>query len=383
MAATALSISRGAIPSVNDWRDQIRVWDRGVRHVGLDFERSWGAVGTTVGTGRSPRIGRGDRFRKGRVRRGTAAEARTDCKSEASLGDVPINFRYGKMLREVSSWGIGGPAKLFVEVTTPSEMATVLRYCTSHDLRWFVVGKGSNCLFDDRGFDGCIILNRIDFLENLGMGRYRVGSGYAFNMLGVQCSREGYSGLEFAGGIPGTVGGAVYMNAGADGQETGDVVQNVEIVTTSGVSCSLSRDAGELKFEYRTSPFQKMRDSAVIVAATFELQPSPDSRQRQRMYLERRKRTQPVSERSAGCVFRNPGAGCQSAGALIEQAGLKGAAIGGARISEKHANFLINGGGSKSHDMQALIALVKEQVHKKFGLWLEDEVLYIPYSHDN
>jgi UDP-N-acetylmuramate dehydrogenase len=89
-----------------------------------------------------------------------------------------------------------------------------------------------------------------------------------------------------------------------------------------------------------------------------------------------------VSERRVGCVFRNPGAGCQSAGALIEQAGLKGLAVGGARISEKHANFLINGGGSKSHDMQALIALVKEQVHQKFGVWLQDEVLYVPYSQD-
>lgn len=90
-----------------------------------------------------------------------------------------------------------------------------------------------------------------------------------------------------------------------------------------------------------------------------------------------------MSERSAGCVFRNPGAGCQSAGALIEQAGLKGVSIRGARVSEKHANFLINGGGSKSHDIQALIALVKEQVHKKFGLWLQDEVLYVPYSQDD
>lgn len=90
-----------------------------------------------------------------------------------------------------------------------------------------------------------------------------------------------------------------------------------------------------------------------------------------------------MSERSAGCVFRNPGVGYESAGALIEKAGLKGVAIGGARISEKHANFLINGGGSNSHDMQALIALVKEQVHRKFGLWLHDEVLYVPYSQES
>jgi len=92
------------------------------------------------------------------------------------------------------------------------------RYCQNHNIPWFVVGKGSNCLFDDRGFDGCIILNRINFVEVLGSGVYRVGSGHAFNILGMLCSRDGFSGLEFASGIPGTVGGAIFMNAGADGQ---------------------------------------------------------------------------------------------------------------------------------------------------------------------
>lgn len=92
------------------------------------------------------------------------------------------------------------------------------RYCTNRDIKWFVVGKGSNCLFDDRGFDGCVILNQVTFLKNLSLGMYYVGSGYPFNQLGIQCSRAGFSGLEFAGGIPGTVGGAIYMNAGADGQ---------------------------------------------------------------------------------------------------------------------------------------------------------------------
>ncbi len=92
------------------------------------------------------------------------------------------------------------------------------RYCQNHNIPWFVVGKGSNCLFDDRGFDGCIILNRINFVEVLDSGVYRVGSGHAFNILGMLCSRDGFSGLEFASGIPGTVGGAIFMNAGADGQ---------------------------------------------------------------------------------------------------------------------------------------------------------------------
>ncbi|XP_024383863.1 uncharacterized protein [Physcomitrium patens] len=379
MAVMSLYTSRGFHPSLTDWRNHSRFWEGRVEHVELGYELS----GRCFGASRSIACTRWCRTvvscDSGRASRGISAGAG---QAEVDSGAHPVKFRYDVMLSEVSTWGIGGPARIYAEVSTPDELATVLRYCTCHNVRWFVVGKGSNCLFDDRGFDGCVILNRINFLEKLGTGRYRVGSGYAFNTLGVQCSRDGFSGLEFAGGIPGTVGGAIYMNAGADGQETGDVVQNVEILTTSGVSHSLSRDAGELKFDYRFSPFQKMSDFSVIVAATFDLQPNSDAKQRQRIYLERRKRTQPVTEKSAGCVFRNPGAGCQSAGALIEQAGLKGVAIGGARVSEKHANFLINGGGSKSQDVQALIALVKEEVHKKFGLWLQDEVLYIPYNQE-
>lgn len=202
MAVSSMSFARGAHP--NCGKSHSRSWEGQVRLAKFDFEQSCRPL-----TIWSPCL----ESAKGR-------QTSVHCKVDSAFGDDLPNFGYGKMLSEISSWGIGGPAKMFVEVKTPTEMASVLRYCTSNDVRWFVVGKGSNCLFDDRGFDGCIILNRIEFLERLSTGLYRVGSGYAFNMLGVQCSREGFSGLEFAGGIPGTVGGAVYMNAGADGQET-------------------------------------------------------------------------------------------------------------------------------------------------------------------
>ncbi|CAK9192480.1 unnamed protein product [Sphagnum troendelagicum] len=293
--------------------------------------------------------------------------------------DVP-SFSHGKLLSEISSWGIGGPAKLYLEVHDPPQLASALRYCQNHNIPWFVVGKGSNCLFDDRGFDGCIILNRINFVEVLDSGIYRVGSGHAFNIFGMLCSCDGFSGLEFASGIPGTVGGAIFMNAGADGQETADVLQSVEIVTSSGDWCTLSKEREELAYSYRTSPFQKMKHVAAIVAATFQLTPCPNARQRQKLFLDRRRRTQPVAERSAGCVFRNPGTGCESAGALIDAAGLKGMSIGAARVSEKHANFLVNDGAARSQDMQALIALVKKQVYEKLGVQLQEEVQYVPCS---
>lgn len=149
----------------------------------------------------------------------------------------------------------------------------------------------------------------------------------------------------------------------------------MEIVTTDGSKHLLLREG--LSYSYRTSPFQKLQGFAAIIAATFELKPSSSCREQQKTYLERRKRTQPVRERTAGCVFRNPGSGSQSAGSLIEQAGLKGVAIGGAKVSEIHANFLVNMGGSRSKDIISLISLVKEQVRLKFAIDLEEEIIYV------
>ena len=159
------------------------------------------------------------------------------------------------------------------------------RHCCRHSVQILVIGKGSNCLFDDRGFNGCIILNRIDFIERVGPGAYRVGSGYPFNRLGMQCSKEGFSGLEFAGGIPGTVGGAAFMNAGANGQESADTIENVSIITMDGSHRVLNRS--ELAFGYRRSCFQQMEDMAAIVAVAFKLTPSVSAMEWQRTYLER------------------------------------------------------------------------------------------------
>lgn len=135
------------------------------------------------------------------------------------------------------------------------------------------------------GFDGCVILNRIEFLEKKEPGIYRVGSGFRFNRLGVQCSNEGFTGLEFAGGIPGTVGGATYMNAGANGQETANAIRSVEFVTRDGKFLTFSRT--DLVFRYRSSPFQVMEELAAIIAVTFELQHSGSAKRRQHEYMKR------------------------------------------------------------------------------------------------
>eukprot|EP01018_Ginkgo_biloba_P027424 Gb_39612 [translate_table: standard] len=289
-----------------------------------------------------------------------------------------LHFIKGKLLSELSTWGIGGPAKYFVELHNETQLLSALRYCCKHNLRFFIVGKGSNCLFDDHGFDGCVMLNRIDFVQKINPAIYRVGSGHAFNQLGLQCSKDGFTGLEFASGIPGTVGGAVFMNAGADGQDTAEVLKSVEVVMIDGRRKVLERT--ELAFSYRKSPFQGMQDFAAIVAATFELLPFSSSRQRQKTYLERRKKTQPIGERTAGCVFRNPTTTSLSAGAIIEQAGLKGVMLGGAKVSEVHANFFVNAENSSSAEMHSLIKFVKEQVRQKVGIELQEEILHVPYK---
>jgi UDP-N-acetylenolpyruvoylglucosamine reductase len=140
-------------------------------------------------------------------------------------------------------------------------------------------------LFDDLGFDGCVILNRIEFLEKKEPGMYTVGSGFRFNKLGVKCSNEGFTGLEFAGGIPGTVGGATYMNAGANGQETAHSIHSVDIVTKDGQFHRLNRT--DLNFGYRSSPFQDMQELAAIIAVTFKLEQSESAKRLHYEYMER------------------------------------------------------------------------------------------------
>ncbi|KAF8407804.1 hypothetical protein HHK36_006940 [Tetracentron sinense] len=292
-----------------------------------------------------------------------------------------LNFvRDKKLLRDLSTWGIGGPCSYFVEVFEQTQLVSAIRYCCDHSIRFIIVGNGSNCLFDDYGFDGCVILNRINFLERIEPGFYRAGSGYLFNRLGVQCSNEGFTGLEFAGGIPGTVGGAVYMNAGANGQESADAIDSIEIVTAGGKFRTLKR--ADLSFGYRLSPFRNMEDMAAIVAVTFRLGHSALSKGRLQAYLGRRRISQPVGERNAGSVFKNPLELGLTAGELIEKVGLKGFRVGGAMVSSIHANFFINSGGSTSADMLELIHLVKEKVYQKFGIQLKEEILYVHPNHN-
>lgn len=282
-------------------------------------------------------------------------------------------FEVDKPLSQVSTFGIGGPARFFTEVQKIEELQALLNYCHAQQLPFFVVGKGSNSLFDDKGFDGLVILNKIGFCQ-FDWPIIHVGAGYSFSLLGTQTARKGWSGLEFASGIPGSVGGAIYMNAGASGTETCESLIEVTFVNEKGELEVLKRD--QIDFSYRFSAFQKRK--GVIASAKFLLLPSEEARKKQLGIIDYRTRTQPYSDKSAGCVFRNPES--HSAGALIQQCGLKGKRIGGAEVSTMHANFIVNKGGATSKEILALAEVVQKTVKEKTGVDLEMEIRCIPYQ---
>lgn len=285
---------------------------------------------------------------------------------------MELKIQTGRSFAECSTLGIGGPVRFLIEVRAAEEGIAAYAWARERDLPVVVVGKGSNILFEDAPFEGLVLLNRIDFC-NIEGNEVHVGGGFSFSLLGVQTARKGLAGLEFASGIPATVGGAIFMNAGANGQETSTALRSVSYLDPTGEVQEWTKEA--LSFGYRTSSFQQW--NGCILSAKFHLAPKADARQTQLKIIEYRIQTQPYKDKSAGCVFRNPAPGI-GAGALIDQSGLKGFAIGGAKVSEMHANFLINAGGARASDMKALIREVQAKVYEKTGHHLEPEIRILP-----
>jgi UDP-N-acetylmuramate dehydrogenase len=281
------------------------------------------------------------------------------------------DFQKQKPLSQLCTFNIGGNASYFVEVRTIDDIQAALEICRSENLPYFILGKGSNCLFSDHGFNGVVILNKIDFMNDLGAGVFHVGAGYSFSLLGAQTARQGWSGLEFASGIPATIGGAIFMNAGANGAETCDTLVSVDFIDALGLLQVLKKE--NLEFSYRTSPFQQLKGA--IVGATFQLTPSPTAREKQLSIIRYRQATQPYGSKSAGCIFRNPN--CGHAGAIIESCGLKGFSLGGAQVSPMHANFIVNKGNATSQDVLDLMHHIQTEIKSQTGILLESEVRLI------
>ncbi|MBY0120790.1 UDP-N-acetylmuramate dehydrogenase [Bacillus sp. S/N-304-OC-R1] len=267
---------------------------------------------------------------------------------------------------------IGGPADLFIEPSSVDNLVKTIELLYEYNMEWTAIGRGSNLLISDLGIAGAVIKlgSGISHMEING-SELKVGGGYSLVSLSTQISRKGLSGLEFASGIPGSVGGAVYMNAGAHGSDISKILTKAHILFEDGKLEWLSNE--EMEFSYRTSVLQKKRPG-IVIEAIFQLQPGDKDTifaemQRNKDY---RKETQPWNFPCAGSIFRNPLP--NYAGKLIEDAGLKGFSIGGAKVSDMHGNFIVNTGNAKAADVLALIQYIKDAIYEKYTITIETEV---------
>ena len=267
---------------------------------------------------------------------------------------------------------IGGPADLFIEPTSIEGLKKTMQLVQKYRVNWRTIGRGSNLLVSDQGIEGVVIKlgNNLKDMKLDGT-QLTVGAGYSIVALAVLISKKGLSGLEFASGIPGSVGGAVYMNAGAHGSDISKILTDAHILFEDGSLQWLTND--EMEFSYRTSVLQKKRPG-IVVEARFQLTEGDKEQivavmQKNKDY---RKVTQPYDSPCAGSIFRNPLP--HFAGKLIEEAGLKGFQIGGAQISEMHGNFIVNAGNAKASDVLQLIEYVKKTIMEKYNIQMETEV---------
>ncbi|EPC8418581.1 MULTISPECIES: UDP-N-acetylmuramate dehydrogenase [Bacillus] len=287
---------------------------------------------------------------------------------EANVGRVLVN----EALARYTTMKIGGPADILIVPKHVASIEKTLQLVKKYKTKWTVIGRGSNLLVSDLGIEGVVIRlgEGLDHLE-VEKHRVRVGGGYPLIKLSTLLSRQGLSGLEFASGIPGSVGGAVYMNAGAHKSDISNILSKALILFENGTIDWLTHE--EMEFSYRTSVLQTKRPG-IVLEAEFQLQVGEREgivsvMQKNKDY---RRETQPWNHPCAGSIFRNPIP--YFAGDLIEKAGLRGYQIGGAQISEMHGNFIINTGGASAQDVLSLIALIKQTIEDKFGVEMHTEV---------
>ena len=287
--------------------------------------------------------------------------------------DCPIRFAVS--LKGLTTWKVGGLAQYYLEPRTLSETQTGLAWARQNDLPITIIGAGSNLLISDRGLPGLVICTRhLRHVSTQFDNETRSISADAGKMvasLAWQAARRGWGGMEWAAGIPGTLGGAVVMNAGAHGHSTQEILVSTDVLNLDGSIETLTNQ--DLNYSYRTSSLQG--DSRIVLSAKFELQAAGDAEEiKARTFrdLEKRHSKQPYDRPSCGSVFRNPSP--QYAAALIEGLGLKGHRIGDAEVSTLHANFIINRQDATASDIRELIYYVQAEVKTKHSIELETEV---------
>ncbi len=279
-------------------------------------------------------------------------------------------IRQQEPLADHTWFRIGGPAQYFIEPRNTDELAEVIKRCRENDVPTYVLGSGANLLIADSGVKGAVIRLKSDEFRKSEFDEtgVTIGAGVEMGNVVLACVRKGLSGLEGLTGIPGSVGGCVRMNAGGSFGDIGSAVEHVTVMNTDGEV--FQRHKGDLAFAYRSSNIV----AKFILSARFNLaEDNPQSilRQVKQIWIYK-KNTQPLGVRNAGCVFKNPRG--MSAGALIDKAGMKGKRVGGAYVSEKHANFILADQGATAFDVLRLIDMTRDAVAREFGVNLEKEI---------
>jgi UDP-N-acetylmuramate dehydrogenase len=287
------------------------------------------------------------------------------------------NVKLNESLKLHTTYKVGGNCKYFITPKDLNELIDLVKYLREKNIKYMILGNGSNTIFSSKEYDGVIInltnLNSMSIDKNI----INVEAGYQLIKLSMDALNNSLSGLEFAAGIPGNIGGAVFMNAGAYKSDMSKLIKTVTFLDENLELKTLKNE--ELDFSYRKSIFQKR--NCIIISTVLELIPGNKEEIKELMdkRKERRLSSQPLEYPSAGSVFRNPSEDI-FAGKLIEDLGLKGYKIGGAKISEKHANFIINDGDATGEDIKALIDLVKEKVKEKYNIELHVEQRFINFE---
>ena len=296
----------------------------------------------------------------------------TDFQQKLSAFLPEIELRFDEPLAKHTSFRIGGGAEVMAFPKNAEELSRLLKTSALLDCKSVILGAGTNVLAPDDGVRGLVICLKdcLDGMERLAEHRIRVMAGVTMSRAAVFAANLGLSGLEFAHGIPGSVGGGVYMNAGAYGGEISQVCESVEVMDREGNVRRLSN--GEMQFSYRHSVLEETGD--IVISADFALtQKEPEViKARMKELIGKRSASQPLDLPSAGSAFKRPVGGY--AAALIDQSGLKGYQVGGAAISTKHAGFAVNLGGATAEDVKNLLSQVSEKVFEQTGIRLEPEI---------
>ena len=293
---------------------------------------------------------------------------------ELNIGKIDTNVS----LKKCTTYRVGGNAKFIAYPKDVNSLVKLIKYLKNKNIKYKILGNGSNLLFSEKEYDGVLIkLTEFNELEFIGKTKLRVGAGYSLIKLSLVTAKKGLTGLEFAAGIPGTVGGSVFMNAGAYKSDMGYVVESVKVLTPDEKIINLENK--EMDFHYRTS-FLKRHPNYICLEVVIKLHKGKKEAI-EALIKDRRERrlaSQPLEYPSAGSVFRNPED--NFAGKLIEDSGLKGEKHGGAMISSKHANFVVNYKNAKAEDIKYLIELAHDKVKENYNIDLKIEQEFVNWE---